>query len=91
MVQTSLNQFDYNVPYGNIINETKRNNTIRILYQNIRGAKVNKNWDNWNHGYNWIKDKNIDITLLTETNTNWNAFNKQQALINIKKKLDKHN
>jgi hypothetical protein len=76
-----------NTPSGDLLNKNKKTNTLKIYYQNINGAKTNKNWNNWNERFKWIKDNQCDVTLLTETNTQWNDKNNSQAYSHIKRHI----
>jgi hypothetical protein len=80
--------FDPNLPYGDEIEYTKKPpNTLRIYYQNIRGAKISQHtrndktkdpWDSWEKGYAILKDWDVDVAALVETNTSW-TFNNIRA------------
>jgi hypothetical protein len=77
---------DANIWYGETITTPKQPHTLRIYYQNIRGAKQYEDkWDPWKRGHQKMHDFEIDISTLVETNTRWTYTNIRQANTTITK------
>lgn len=72
-----------NIACGDAINK-KQPNTIRLYFQNIRGAKNNNSWDDWIQSANYLQQHEVDIISYTETNIKWTDANKIEARNNIK-------
>jgi hypothetical protein len=43
--QPSLSTPKENIPFGNIMTETKEPNSIRVFYKNINGIRTYNTWD----------------------------------------------
>ncbi len=88
--QTILSQpYDPNIPYGDDIEYTpKHTKAFRLYYQNIRGAKTNNSWGDWEKGYEKLSEWDVDAATLVETNTAWTYQNIRQAAIKAKKHFD---
>lgn len=74
-----------NIAYGDSIH-TKQPNTIRLYFQNIRGAKNNNKWDDWTKSAQYLNKNEIDIISYTETNIKWTDALKVEARNHLKLK-----
>jgi hypothetical protein len=72
------NQKD-NYPFGDIMNEIKQPNSIRVFYKNANGIRSYNSWDTWDNACNSIHKLSVDIIGISETNINWNEKNRSEA------------
>jgi hypothetical protein len=76
--QTYINITDQNQPSGDILSEEKTKDTLRIYFQNANGISTNK-WMDWTHATTLVKNLQIDILGIAETNVNWTEPRRQYA------------
>jgi hypothetical protein len=68
-----------NYPFGNILENNKPNNHIRLYFKNINGAKNYNSWEIWEHACYTLKSYSVDIFGVSETNIKWNAKLRSEA------------
>jgi Reverse transcriptase (RNA-dependent DNA polymerase) len=62
---------NYTVHYGTPISISKPNLSLRILFQNIKGLSHYSNGEDYEYYLQHLRDIQIDIAGLSETNTAW--------------------
>jgi hypothetical protein len=77
--QIAITKIKENHPFGNIFNTNKPLNTVRIYLKNINGIKSYNKWSNWDNACSILKEYNVDIFGITESNINWNTKHRMEA------------
>jgi hypothetical protein len=62
-----------NYPFGNILENNKPVNHIRIYFKNINGIRNYNSWEIWEHACNTLHSQQVDIFGVSETNIKWDA------------------
>jgi hypothetical protein len=57
--------------YGNPISQPKRDTSLRIFFQNIKGLSHTPSGEDYNYYCQQFRDLQIDVAGLAETNTAW--------------------
>lgn len=60
-----------NLPFGDDLNSSKPNHTVRILFNNVNGIYKSQNWSSFTNFIKTAKSLSIDIIGLAETNVKW--------------------
>jgi hypothetical protein len=62
-----------NHPFGNLLDDNKPPNTVRIYIKNINSIKSYNTWTTGDTACSTLKKLNIDIFVVNELNINWNT------------------
>ena len=54
---------------------------MRIIGANIYGIGISEGWTKWNYTYQNMKESEVEVVGLCETNINWDANKKHTAEI----------
>ena len=75
-----------NNPFGDVL-QNKAKDVTRILFQNVGGLELSSTGHTLEVTCQSIKQYNIDIACLAETNTNWDHPKAKKQIYNIKKQF----
>jgi hypothetical protein len=82
LIQQVLTPTKTNLPFGNLITETKDKHTFRIFYQNVNSIFKFKSWNTLEQATKEMKINSVDIIGFAETNIKWDV-RKTNAVKNI--------
>jgi hypothetical protein len=71
--QQVITNIKSNYPFGNILENNKPDNHIRLYFKNINGIKNYKSWEIWEHACYTLRSYSVDIFGVSETNIKWDT------------------
>jgi hypothetical protein len=75
--------------YGNPISQPKRDTSLRIFFQNIKGLSHTPSGEDYNYYCQQFRDLQIDVAGLAETNTAWQHQILRQAFTSKARRVGK--